>query len=201
MTNVPPREPVEVRTATGAEERRVVDTLVLAFGSDPVVRWFYPVPHDYLRHFPAFVGAYGSGAFDHGTAFYLPEFAAAALWLPPGVHPDDDRLVELFRNSLPEERLEHVWAVGDRLDTYRPAEPFWYLPAIGVDPTRRRRGYGSVLLEHVLETCDEAGTIAYLESSNPSNVSLYVRHGFEVLGTIREGTMPPLVPMLRTPRD
>jgi hypothetical protein len=41
---------------------------------------------------------------------------------------------------------------------------------------------------------------AYLESTNPRNVSFYRRHGFEVLGTIQVGSSPPLIPMLRPPR-
>jgi hypothetical protein len=36
--------------------------------------------------------------------------------------------------------------------------------------------------------------------TNPRNISLYRRHGFDVLGTIQAGSSPPLVPMLRQPR-
>jgi hypothetical protein len=53
-----------VRNATVADERRTIDTLVVAFSSDPVMRWLYPDPHDYLRHFPEFVGALAGRAFD-----------------------------------------------------------------------------------------------------------------------------------------
>jgi hypothetical protein len=38
------------------------------------------------------------------------------------------------------------------------------------------------------------------ESTNPRNVPLYERHGFERLGTIQSGSSPPLFPMLRRPR-
>jgi hypothetical protein len=41
---------------------------------------------------------------------------------------------------------------------------------------------------------------AYLESSNPRNLSFYRRHGFEPLGAIQVGSSPTLVPMLRQPR-
>jgi hypothetical protein len=44
------------------------------------------------------------------------------------------------------------------------------------------------------------GIAAYLESSNPRNISLYERHGFERLGTIQSGASPTMVPMLRPPR-
>jgi hypothetical protein len=42
--------------------------------------------------------------------------------------------------------------------------------------------------------------LAYLESSNPRNITLYKRHGFELLGTIQIGTSPSIAPMLRRPR-
>ena len=41
-----------------------------------------------------------------------------------------------------------------------------------------------------VELIDESGKPAYLESSNPRNISLYQRHGFEVLGEIRSGAAP-----------
>ena len=47
---------------------------------------------------------------------------------------------------------------------------------------------------------DAEGVVAYLESSNPRNIPLYERHGFEVMGKIQVGAAPVLTPMLRRPR-
>ncbi|MCA1748539.1 MAG: hypothetical protein LC634_03060 [Sphingomonadales bacterium] len=41
---------------------------------------------------------------------------------------------------------------------------------------------------------------AYLESSNPRNISLYLRHGFEIVGEIQHGSSPVMTPMLRPAR-
>jgi ribosomal protein S18 acetylase RimI-like enzyme len=60
-------------------------------------------------------------------------------------------------------------------------------------------GYGSALLRYALQQCDRDGVAAYLESSNPRNISLYERHGFAKLGSIQAGTSPTMVPMLRRP--
>jgi ribosomal protein S18 acetylase RimI-like enzyme len=79
-------------------------------------------------------------------------------------------------------------------------EPHWYLPLIGVDPAQQGRGYGSALLRHALAACDSAGLPAYLESSNPRNVPLYERHGFEIIGVIQSGSSPEMPAMLRKPR-
>ena len=46
----------------------------------------------------------------------------------------------------------------------------------------------------------QEGALAYLESSNPRNISLYERHGFEVMGEIQVGAGPLMTPMLRQPR-
>jgi RimJ/RimL family protein N-acetyltransferase len=54
-------------------------------------------------------------------------------------------------------------------------------------------------MRHALIPCDRDRTMAYLESTNPKNISLYERHGFELLGTIQVGASAPLFPMLRKP--
>ena len=90
--------------------------------------------------------------------------------------------------------------VFEQMDGFHPEAPCWYLPLIGVDPTSQGRGYGSALLRYALEHVDRAGAPAYLESSNPRNVALYERHGFEVLGKIQAGSSPTVVPMMRRPR-
>jgi GNAT superfamily N-acetyltransferase len=191
----------QVRTASSGNERRVIDTIVRAFSTDPAARWMYPDPEQYSRYFPEFVQAFGGRAFDYGTAHLTGDGLGAAMWLPPGVHPNDWAVDDLIQRSIPERDQAPLLALFDQMGRYHPEEPHWHLPLIGVDPTRQRQGYGSVLLEHVLRFCDKEGTPAYLESSNPANVPLYQRHGFEVLGTIQVGTSPPITPMLRHPCD
>jgi ribosomal protein S18 acetylase RimI-like enzyme len=83
---------------------------------------------------------------------------------------------------------------------YHPSEPHWYLPMIGVDPAHQGKGHGDALMVHALRRCDRDRVPAYLESTNPRNISLYLRHGFQALGTIQVASSPTLVPMLRRPR-
>lgn len=85
-------------------------------------------------------------------------------------------------------------------DSYHPEEPHWYLPLLGVDPLHHGKGLGSALMKHALAVCDQDNKFVYLESSNPKNIPLYERHGFEVLGTIQVSASPPIFPMLRKPR-
>jgi ribosomal protein S18 acetylase RimI-like enzyme len=190
----------KIKTATASDAERITAVLALAFSADPAMRWGYPDPQQYLTTWPDLVQAFGGRAFDHGTAYYTEDYSGAALWLPPGVGPDEEALMALFERSVAEHRHAEVFAVLQQMGTYHPSEPHWYLPVIGVDPPQQGNGYGSALLRHALAQCDRDGMTAYLESSNAANLPLYARHGFEIIGTIQAGASPPIWPMLRQPR-
>ena len=189
-----------IRTVRKPDEGPAIDALLLAFSTDPVARHTWPEPNQYMQHFPAFARAFGGNAFTHGSAHINDEGTAAALWLPPDVQPDDEAMGALMESSVDKKILGEAAAVMEQMGQYHPSEPHWYLPLIGVDPAHQGKGHGSALLEHALVACDRDRVLAYLESTNPKNVPLYQRHGFEVLGTIQSGSYPPLVPMLRRPR-
>jgi ribosomal protein S18 acetylase RimI-like enzyme len=189
-----------VKTAATSDEEAVVGALVLAFVSDPLVRWAFPDPHQYLSHFPRFVRAFGGKAFENQSAHLAEDCAGAALWLPPGVQPDETILVPVVERAVKAEQLPRVFALLEEMGRFHPTERHWYLPLIGVDPAKHRNGYGSTLLRHALQRVDQDHLPAYLESSNPANISLYERHGFEVKGTIEVETAPPMFPMYREAR-
>jgi ribosomal protein S18 acetylase RimI-like enzyme len=189
-----------IHTATKAEENSAVAAAMMAFSTDPAARWLYPDPHQYLTHFPVFIKAFAGKAFERGSAYYAENFAGAALWLPPDVHPDEDALMRLFDATVADRNKEDLFSVFEQMGDYHPNEPHWYLPMIGVDTFHQGRGCGSALMRHALVRCDRDDKLAYLESSNPRNISLYERHGFELLGTIQVGSSPPIFPMLRMPQ-
>jgi len=121
------------------------------------------------------------------------------MWLPPGVHPNDERMDALIRGHVTGQTLEDLLEVFEIMSGYHPDVPHWYLPLVGVDPAHQGRGLGAALMRRALERCDADGVPAYLESSNPRNITLYERHGFEALGVIQVGDSPEVVPMLRAP--
>jgi hypothetical protein len=55
-------------------------------------------------------------------------------------------------------------------------------------------------MKHAFDKIDEDSLPAYLESSNPKNMSLYGRYGFETMGQIKIGDAPPIHPMIRSAR-
>jgi len=191
---------VAVRVASEREQQAVIDVITLAFSTDPMARWAYPNPHTYLSIWPQTVKAFGAAGFAQSTVHLVEGGGAAAMWLPPGVEPDSERLELLTEQHSPRERLADMTKVFEQMGRFHPEEPCWYLPLIGADPACQGRGYGSALLRYALEAVDRTGGSAYLESSNPRNIALYERHGFEVLGSIQAGSSPTIVPMLRRPK-
>jgi ribosomal protein S18 acetylase RimI-like enzyme len=174
--------------------------ITLAFSTDPIARWTYPDPDQYLEYFPRFIKAFAGRSFEKGTAYLAPDFAGAALWLKPGVSPDEDELLGLVWESTSSEVQKDLFPMFEQMAAFHPKYPHWYLPMIGVEPGRQGSGVGSALLQHSLANCDADALPAYLESSNPKNIPLYERFGFEVIGKIKAGDAPPMYPMLRKPQ-
>src|SRR5262245_22537449 len=160
--------PSEVRTAKAEDRHGIVGANVLAFACDPVTRWMYPDPHQYLTHFPEFVRAFGGRAFEHDSAHYTGEFSGGALWLPPGVQPDAAALDLLLERTVDPRKLRNLSRMFEEMAGYHPTEPCWYLPLIGVDPKEQGRGHGTALLRFALERVDRERRPAYLENSNPA---------------------------------
>jgi ribosomal protein S18 acetylase RimI-like enzyme len=181
-----------------SHEAAISATVLSAFSSDPVARWVYPGAADYFRWFPIFIRAFAGRAIDDRTVLYTTNYSGAALWLRPGAHADEDALVKLVHDSLPEERHAEMFELFAKMDAGHPKEDHWYLPMIGVDTHRQNLGIGAGLMKLALERSDRDGIPAYLESSNPRNISLYRRFGFEGVGEIRAGGSPPLLRMLRS---
>ena len=188
-----------VVTAGRAEQEPVLSVITLAFITDPVARWAHADPAEYLSHMPAVANALGGSALDHATAYCIEGHLGAALWLPPGAHPDHEALGALVERTVPEPKRQFLFEALDQMGRYHPAEPHWYLPLIGIDPSWQNGGLGSLLMQHAHAGFDRDGTPAYLESSNPRNIPFYRRHGYKLLGTIRVGTCPPISPMFREP--
>jgi ribosomal protein S18 acetylase RimI-like enzyme len=191
---------VSVRTGHAADRAAAISTIVMAFSADPMMRWGWPSASAYLSAMAPFSDAFGGRAFDSGTAHIAGDGEAVALWLPPGVDADGDTMWSIIEQTVDPSKLEDAGAVLKGMAGYHPHEPHWYLAMIGTDPNRFGQGLGTALMDHALRQCDADGLPAYLESSNPRNISLYERHGFEALGAIQSGTSPTVVPMLRQPR-
>ena len=199
------QSPVTVRAARAQDSAVLARVLAEAFYDDPVCIWFVPQHGLRRRRLERFfqLVSVERVALPHGEVRTSDDGAGAALWMPPG-STDTSMLDEL--RLLP--RIVRATGRGTRrvlrgvaaMDAVHPHEPHWYLPLLGVLPSRQGQGIGSALLRPVLERCDAEGVPAYLEATSPRNRELYLRHGFEVRDviTLPDGG-PPLWLMWREP--
>lgn len=191
----------KIRTALPEEREQVFHTMAMAFSNDPVARWIFPQAIDFMRHFPGFVEAYCGVGVDQDTAFVTDGIEGAAIWLAPGADIDEEHLQAYVVEHIPSNIQEDVVGVMSEMERYHPDdESCWYLPFIGVDACHQQRGLGASLMKTMTTRLDDESAMAYLESTNPKNISLYERHGFEAMGEIQVGTSPVFTPMLRMPR-
>ena len=190
-----------VHEAKIEDKKKVLSTACLAFGSDPFMRWIMPEGQRYLDNYQELVDIYCcEKSLQESTTFITESFAGAAIWLPPGVFGDERKISCWVSENVSEQRLETLEKVLEELDKYHPkTNRCWYLALLAVDPAFQRIGLGSIMMKHVNRLLDNTGSQGYLESSNAKNISLYQRHGYEVMGEIKVGDCPVVIPMLREP--
>ena len=94
-----------------------IATIVAAFADDPVERWLYPEEAEYLEHFPRFVEAF-AGA---GMVSPVEDFAAVAVWLPPGAEPDGDAIGAVYTETVDPAKHDDMFAVAGQMDDAHPA--------------------------------------------------------------------------------
>ncbi len=190
-----------------AEVTTIASVLAEAFAADPVVGWMFPDPERRTGQLGrlALVTAHRGVAHGHGYVWRRPGgIDGAAMWAPAGKSfytADDVLRITDFITAADPARAATVLSGLAEMTCHEPAEPHFVLPMIGVRPAAQGAGIGPGLMAGVLEHIDRLGCMAYLESSNPRNVSLYQRHGFEILAEIGLPDDGPIVrPMVRHPR-
>jgi GNAT superfamily N-acetyltransferase len=182
------------------DHERATATLTSAFVADPVERWLWPDDADFAGRYPRFAESFVDDAIEEGTAWQLEDYAAVAVWLPPGVDPDPERIGSALRETVAAERHEDMFSILEQMEAVHPRYPHWYLPWMGVVANRQGTGLGEALLALCLARIDEDGLPAFLEAPNPRNIPFFERHGFEVRGFAQSGSCPPVGLMLRAGR-
>ncbi len=194
---------IRVRPLLEREVPRAAETLSEAFDDDPVFRFMLrerPRRQAWLRWFHEASlreAMLGGGAFTVGEG---PSAAAMAVVAPASAREAVTRVARSvgLLPALP------TWAlVRSGLPLYlalrgrHPPEPHLYLSVIGVHPSRQGRGVGGALLRHLVSEAGARGLPCHLETAKPSNVSLYERFGFRVVGEVAYGGAPPTWAMTR----
>jgi hypothetical protein len=108
--------------ASTSDYDRSIAALVAAFISDPFIRWIFPDAKQYLHYFPEVLKHFAGRAFDHGSAYRSEYFKAAALWLPPGVGPDEEAFGAVIQEGVASELQGEVFAVLEQVGASHPPD-------------------------------------------------------------------------------
>lgn len=175
--------------------------LGLGFSDDPVMSWVFEADDRAEKLEAVFRFIAAEATIDLG-ATYLAE-GSCACWTPPGAPdwPDErgERFMTILNDRCRPEEVGRLLAMNEVMDEHHPTDDHWYLGMIATVPDRRGQGMGGQLMTEALAAVDAAGLPAYLESTNPRNVSLYLRHGFEVTGELQIPDGPSMTAMWRDP--
>jgi GNAT superfamily N-acetyltransferase len=193
-------DPAAIASADKSDEARVVATLVSAFIADPVERWLFAEPLQYLTQFARFVAAFGSGGFERGTVFSLGHLRPWRCGFPQGAEPNSAAIVSVLSESVPTEQQADMFSVLEQMDAAHPKDLHWYLPWLGVDSARQGAGLGAELLKQCLARVDADRLPAFLETPSPRTVPFYERHGFVVTNVSQAGACPPVTSLRRPAR-
>lgn len=195
-----------IRVATNTDMPSAVATLAAAFEHDPLVSYFVRADTKRSAALINFFTLMMAEQLAEGVFVEIAEEGkAVAMWVAPGYHTASEglsaqlRLAPRFLRISGWARLLRGLAIGRLLDQIHPKTPCWYLQFLGCHPAAQGRGLGSSLLRHRLAAIDAEAADAFLETAQPNNLPLYLRHGFAVAPEVRPGREGPAVwPMLRT---
>jgi ribosomal protein S18 acetylase RimI-like enzyme len=176
----------EITVATPDDRGRVVASLVAAFPTDPVLRYLFPDEATYPQYAAAFFGHLFDKRVHRGTIWVVERGASVAIWEPPAGEAEDDWRGGDLAADLPAAEMSRVRAYDDAVHAALPAAPFWYLGVLGTHPDSAGRRWGHALMSVGLQRAAADGLPAVLETSNPDNVEIYRRAGWEVVHSAAE---------------
>jgi ribosomal protein S18 acetylase RimI-like enzyme len=192
----------DIRIAEPDDHDAVARALALGFHDDPVLSWAFPGPRR-AEQLATFFGFLAREALVPLGATYLTAGGCAA-WTPPDPEEWPPERGQAFGALLSgvcdDDEMARIGRLAAAMEAVHPPQPHWYLGLVAVEPAMQNRGVGGALLRASLAPIDEAKLPAYLESTNPRNVTLYERHGFEATGEIEVEDGPSLTAMWREPR-
>ncbi|KIP17228.1 acetyltransferase family protein [Burkholderia sp. MSHR3999] len=190
-----------VRRITPSDRAVVTGILTTAFARCPLLRWLYPEPDRYLRCFAGWLDHYAGDPYLRGNGVVYEGLEGALTWLDPLVPQDVSGLMSYMMRTVPESHCGDVERVFEGFAEHHPSEPCWYFTMLGADPYYQKRGLGEEIYRYGASLTDQAGMLAYGETTSERAAQIYERFGWEVIGEVQSGSSPPYFPMTRKPQN
>jgi len=193
-----------VRDVAPVDVTEIAGVLAEAMSEGPIGRWLMPDDAVRRRRAPGYFEIYAEHAVRYGEVYATVDpddgvLSGVALWFPftsliPAPADYEQRLKEAAGSAF--DRTRELDAA---LEAHHPMDAHHYLAFLAVRPGRQNHGLGSALLDRHHRRLDAAGIPAYLESNDPRNRDLYLRHGYVIRSVIQLPDGPPLWLMWRAP--
>jgi ribosomal protein S18 acetylase RimI-like enzyme len=192
-----------VRPALWSDAEALSQMMARAFLDDPLIAHFLPEPSGRLEKLPRIFRVLFKLGLPHKACTVASGIEAAALWRPPNKW--HMTLLDYVSNGPSLLRAFGTGALRamsamDFIEKHHPKEPHWYLQAVGTDPAKQGKGFGSLVIRDQLTKIDAARMPTYLESSKEANIPIYQSLGFELTGRIEIPRGPCIYPMWRKAR-
>ena len=177
---------LHIRPLDASELDRAADILARAFLDDPFSAYVLPAEDDREDLLYWYYGTIVQYGLLHGAVHTTADTAGVAVWLPQddtganAAHLEEAGLLDApdVLGMPAFGRLVGIMGCLNRVRHRLMHGPYWYLPAIGVDPAAQGRGVGSTLLRPMLARADAENRPCYLETFTEQNAHFYQRHGF-----------------------
>jgi len=192
------------RPATAGDVPAVAACLTSAFFSDPLWGlWSFPDGEQREHRLHELMRFWAQAAVRTPWLRMTPQAESVAVWVPPG-EPEmtgrEEVEFEQLIGRLFGDRADQLMELFARFDEHHPrSEPHYYLSLWATRREHAGRGIGTALLRESLAEIDAAGRPAYLESTNPLNVTRYEALGFRRRGEFSSPHGPTVTTMWRTP--
>jgi GNAT superfamily N-acetyltransferase len=175
---------VAARPARPVDADAITETIATSFHNDPLWSWAFADETRRPAQFRIWWRVFVDAAFRNDNWTWVTDACeSVALWTRPGgtelTTADETQLVRLVGDFIGGEHGNAVLHVLAQFDAAHPHDvPHYYLSIVGTHDDHRGHGIGEALLAENLEHVDAEHMPAYLESSNPANLTRYERLGF-----------------------